>query len=630
MKQLIIVLAVVVAGVFIWWQGATVDLMPGLGQEPARAAGADTGDEPPDDGSTSSPAESPAAREAVVDGAPADGAAGARPADDIAAPTPELAFLVVDGEGEPVDRAEVELHELRGRKRGLQLWLGATDAIGRVAAPIQADELLVAARKPGVGWSGDVKVRRAAARGEPQRLVLLATARVRGTVLRIDERPAAGLLVRGRSSTFDAERVTTLPPCTTNAEGVFECEVLAGRDYTFSATHDGRWTRGGEVPELAPGVVHEVTLQFPGAFAVGGVLRDSTGQPLAGKVWLMRREAKGPGQILGATSSDTGRFNIDLVAGGTFDLVGGVEGRTAAHVTVVLDEIRARQDGLELRTRPFESVTGRVVDESGSTLAGIFVGVGFATKRDAVGRLRSRVEGILARGETVADGTFEFEVPAGLSCQLVARPVPGNRELLVRGPVVTAPASDVVLTIRAADRSGFVVVGSAVDPDGRPVARGEVHRVEHEAGGGSSMDRVGRIVDGRFEVGPLATGQRVSFEFQTRAFAPVRVGPFETTVRRETLDVRFQPYGKVRCRVQRPDGTPAVKVFVSLGFEPYDPFGPAWQGETDARGVIEFQRVIPRSYRVHARAPTAAGGKGSGDVHVVSGKVAEVDVVLVR
>ncbi len=631
MKQIVIVLAALVAVAFIWWQAATVDLIPDLGKPPPdTGAAADSTVGAPASGADATG--SPGTREAAdpapaVDGPVADDGGEPQPAAE--APR-SLRLLIVDGAGEPVGAAEVAVFEDAGRRRGVELIRLRSDAAGRCDAPVTG-ALIVSARRADVGWSGDVLVR---ARGpdEPARVVLLATATVRGRVTLPDGQPAVGALVWGRSSAYAEERTDRVPGQRTDADGRFEVQVVAGRggdDHTFGAQLDGRHSEQVQVPQLSPGEVVDIHVRFPGAFRVRGDLLTENGDPLPGRVWLVRK-AGTPGRALFRTEADSiGAFEFLLVDGGEFTVVGGVEGRTSAVASVRL-EPGAETAEVELRTRPFAAVSGRVVDEGGAPLGGVFVGLSFDFERDAVERQRSSLHGNLPRGDTAADGTFSFLAPAGYRLQLVARPVAGNRNLLVRGPRFVSPAQGLTLTIGAADRQGFVLFGDVTSrSSGQPIASATVQMVTKK-GSGSSMGKVGVVENGSYETEILAPSGSAWFEIQASGYAPMRHGPIDLGIGRRRLDFALPDLGTMRVRVHRPDGTPAVGYRVMLGYEPYDPFGPAWQGKTNAEGMIEFEKIIPRDYRVIARAPTEAGGEGETPATVVSGERSDVEVFIAR
>ncbi|MEO6596481.1 MAG: hypothetical protein ABIP94_17150, partial [Planctomycetota bacterium] len=202
------------------------------------------------------------------------------------------------------------------------------------------------------------------------------------------------------------------------------------------------------------------------------------------------------------------------------------------------------------------------------------------------------------------------------------------RELWLRGPTFAAPAEGLVVVIHDADKQGFVVKGTAVAADSDiAVPSFLISRITWEGTGGSKGS-LGTGLDGAFEVGPMAVGRRYSLEFEADGFAPALVGPFDATVRVENVTVRMVRCGTVRCRVLRADGMPAVKIWANLQRLGDHPFGRAWQGQTDADGIIEFHDVVPDDYKVHARASTAAGGTATVDTVVRPGQTSHVQLLL--
>lgn len=556
----------------------------------------------------------------------------ATPVDPAAAGTPVPAriavqVLVADGNGKPVPDADVMVYaadakryEQRASNEVLQR--AVSDALGRCSVEIAGSSLL-SARKPGIGWSGDLIINPwRVARQSEWYVVLLPTTTVRGTVLQPDGRPAVLALITGHCPTWYPDQGDTLPTMHSDEHGQFRCEGIAGRDYSFLASLDGRYARGS-TPEGKPGEVLELTLQFPGAFSVKGTLLDVEGKPLAGAVWLIAADGS---QCEQGKCDAQGRFEILRTAGGAFDLVGGIDGQTSAHEVLVLDEARPKQE-ITLRTQPFVPVSGKVVDDRGEACAGTQVGLSYVGELDLVQAKRRDLQG-LPRGLTAEDGTFHFLAPAGERYRVVVQALPDNRHLWVKGPVFAAPAQDLTLTVREADRQGFVLSGQVVaDDDGAVIPRVSVTMTTHRAMSASNT-ALGSGENGRFEVGPVPTGARCSFEFEAEGFARALVGPFETTVRHEVVTVRLRRCGKVRLRVLRADGTPAVKVRANLERTVDDAFGRFWQGETDRDGYIEFDEVVPEPFKVHARAASEEGGKAVGEVVVKPGQTSDVQLVL--
>jgi RNA polymerase sigma-70 factor (ECF subfamily) len=600
MKKVLCAIAVLV-GVAAWWQWPAVHegvAMASPGPSPAVAVVAQPGE-----GVTPLGAVETTRTPAVKD---EPGAATETP--PVGTPTVVAAVvpvLVVDGAGDPVPEAEVCVYEgadkTTDRRQSAQpLERIMTNSVGRARVTIRGPSL-VSARKQRIGWSGDLRAQRDM---QDLRIVLLSTATVRGVVLLPDGKPAAGARVTGYCQPFNQQLTGELAPAVADEAGRFVFEVLAGDDYLLLAARDGRYSERAAVPELKPGGEHEVVLRFPGAYSVRGQLLDVDDHPLAGMVYVVGAERLDHFASNWQTKSDAeGRFEILLAKGGAFDLVGGVEGQTSAHATLVLEEARPHQQ-ITLRTSPFVAVSGKVVDERGEPCPGVHVGLGYVVDRDFLHERRSDLHGILPRGPTAADGTFEFLAPAGYRYQVVCQVIPGNLDIWVRGPAFAAPASGLVVTLRDSDKQGFVVSGCVLAAEGGvAVPEFRISLTTHGTNGCASNHPIGTGVDGRFRVGPLEVGRRYSLEFEADGLARATVGPFDATVREETVTVHMQRCGSVRCRVLRADGTPAVNVLANLqrlGAD--DPFGRAWQGETDTDGHIEFRDVVPDAYKA-TRAP---------------------------
>lgn len=629
MKKVLVGAALLAAvGVLFWqWTPRREALPPAVAQDPAGAVAAASVEDRHEAAAEPTPS-----RTAVND--------TREPTAATQAPTAETApvaigVLVADSSGKPVADADVAIYEAKvdhpdERAGSVAVQRFTTDALGRCRVDI-GGPILLSARKDGVGWSGDLVLDPWRARRQAEwYVVLLPTATVRGRVLLPDGKPAAGARIlahfTARLAGVHSNVSSELPTARSDEDGRFQCEVLPDKDYRFRAERDGKYAvLPGEL-ELKPGEVRDVVLQFPGRFAVSGTLLDHDGQPLAGEVKLIDRDAN---DVRGAKCDAQGHFRMLLTAGGTLDLIGGTPGQTSAHTTLVLDDTRPQQE-VTLRTTPFVTVSGKVVDERGQPCAGAFVGLAADTERDLLRRFRSGLHGILPRGPTAEDGTFSFLAPAGYRYRLVCRALPDSRELWVRGPEFDAPATGLLLTIRELDKQGFVIAGTVVDDEGgAAVPQFSVSRTTHVASGGSE-GRVGEGTNGAFELGPLATGQHCTFVFEAEGFARTRIGPFDTTVRREVVEVRMRRCGKVRLRVLRADGTPAVKVLASLQQVVEDPFSRAWQGETDGDGWIEFTDVVPESFVVHAWVPAQEETRVSSETLVRPGQTSEVQVVLPR
>ncbi len=629
MKKVMVGAALLVAMGLLYWQWAPRSdaLAPAAPQGPANTVSAGAID------ATHEPADAPSPSRTAANVTPEPTSATQTPTAEIAPVI--LQVRVADNNGKPIADADVAIYEAKKdhadeRASSVAAQRIATDVLGRCQVRVDRS-LLLSARKDGVGWSGDLMLDPGhAGRDGELYVVLMPTATVRGTVLQPDGRPAVGARVLAYFTVRMlgvVERLSgELPPTRSDENGRFQCEILPQKDYRFRTELDGKYAvLPGEL-ELKPGEVRDVVLRFPGAFAVSGTLLDSEGQPLVGEVKLLEA---GTGAMHSAVSDAQGHFRMLLTAGGTVDLIGGKQGQTSAHAQLVLDDARPQQE-VTLRTTPFVRVSGKIVDELGQPCAGAHVGLSRVGKRDRLEEMRSGLHGILPRGPTAEDGTFSFLTPAGYRYRLVCRALPDNRELWVRGHEFDVPATGLLLTIRDIDKQGFVIAGTVVDDEGgAAVPKFMVSRTTHVANG-ASQDQVGEGTNGAFEIGPLVTGSHCTFVFEAEGFARARVGPFDTTVRREVVEVRMRRCGKVRLRVLRADGTPAVKVLASLQQVVEDPFSRAWQGETDGDGYVEFTQVLPEAFKAHAWVPAQEGTKVSSDTLVRPGQTTEVQLVLPR
>jgi RNA polymerase sigma factor (sigma-70 family) len=636
MGKLIFATAAVAAAAMAWWAWPATDLAPRLDDVVATATPASRPAPPPLEGG---------ARE-VVAAAPESPAADAvaKPGANHAVPNGQMAILVVDGEGSPAADATVSVFACAvstpkdgppaptdrcadGPPSGQ--W--RTDRDGRVRVT-GAGACLVCAEQPGLSWSGDVPWNAAERRDDSEvRLVLVPLATVRGRVLAADGSPLPGAPITGHQQlgriSGVAHATGNVPSTTSDADGRFVVQVLSGELTTLTTRNTDQYTRGC-VAAMPAGGESEITLRLPGAFRIRGVLTDAEGRPLQGSVLLIG-SAEAPDRVFREQPCDErGTFEILLAAADTFVLLGGIAGQTSARTSVVLDAARPHAD-VPLRTSPFAPIDGRVVDERNQPIPHAWVGVSFADERDAADEERTKWHGVLPRGPADAQGGFHFLAPAGFRYRVVARAIPDNKDLYVKGREFAVPASGVVVVVREADKQGFVVAGNVVAAsNGAPVTGVSIERQTLGELGASSDGDAGKSLDGTFRIGPFATGRRYAFVFEAQGFARTVVGPFDATQRIETIVVRLPRCGAVRCHVLQSDGTPAAGAFVSLGQVPQsDAFPRVWQGPTDADGRIEFTDVVPGGFKVWAR-PTLRAESACFETVVRPEQVSEVRIVL--
>ncbi len=544
-------------------------------------------------------------------------------------------LLIVDAHGDPVVDAAVRLYEPNAKAAGAYRRAGPprlemrTDANGRTAFPVDRETLL-SAHKAGVGTTGDLRVTPDMVElSREWRLVLQPSQRIQGVVLLPDGRPAAEAIVRCHfTSTLYSHLAQTLPPVSTDSRGRFEFKVLPDLDYRLRAELDGHRARG-HVDTHSSSDHYEVTLQFPGAFAVHGLLLDAAGAPTAGEVRLLSAQ----GQLVRRGHANSkGEFELLLTEGGEFILVGGIEGQTAADARVAIDTASPRAR-ITLRLEPFLPITGRLVDEGGAPCGDVLVSASPVADRDALFRNRAALQGIYARTHTAPDGTFRFLVPAGQRYRVGYRATP---HMHVSGPEVAPPTDNVVVVMRASDRRGFEVTGRVIAAaSGDPVPRYRVYLVTHGSGGGFSDRplREGGITlgsDGWFRAGPFRPDRRYSLRFEAEGYGCVTSGPFDASVREERVLVSMPAPGSVVCTVMQADGRPAVDARVGLKRTGGTPFEPVHQGRTGADGRLQLHNVSPGKYTVHASAAVRGAGSATGSVMVDAARAASVVVTLRR
>lgn len=479
--------------------------------------------------------------------------------------------------------------------------------------------------------SGDVRVS-----GHPRflvedwRLVLLPIVRVRGTIRLAYGSPAAGVEIRRHHTTsLYGDLASDWPPVRADDAGNFAFDALPQLDLRLMARSGDRYCRA-YLETGSTAREHEVAMQFPGAFSVRGRLLDASGNGIAGDLRLVATSAppQGP-RWQRIKARDDGTFAELRTEGGSFWLVGGATGHSAAWTQVLLDSAQPHAV-VSLQLPPLATLAGRVVDGDGRPRPNVFLWPSFEVGEDPIRRARMGLSTSLERGPCGADGTFRWQVPAGLPIRITART---TEHRYVRGPLVEAPADDIRIVLEDADMvdaPGLVLaVRARVAATGQAVGQFEVRIRGRDAAGGTVLDQFHRSVDGGFESGPLPPGCRYEVVVSAAGHPPCTLGPVDGAVRREELLAQFGPFGSVACRVLRADGTPAAFAFVSLwrGVDDRD-----YQGETDRDGRVLLADVDLDDYTLHAFTARAAfaANRASTPIRVLPGQATATVVTLER
>jgi carboxypeptidase family protein len=224
---------------------------------------------------------------------------------------------------------------------------------------------------------------------------------------------------------------------------------------------------GGSAEEVQGGVLpvplaprRELAGQLADAAAAGGIAGAAGGSAIAGGlVWVERLEPDGQviaGVVASATTGPDGRFRLRLSTGPRLQLRAAAPGYLMARVTVPRGKAPWR-----IALERAADLTGLVVDRSGRPCGNVRV-----TAQEA-GRKAAREREAPAPATTGPDGRFRLlRVAAGAQYQLaVSAPGFAPASALVSVPTARRPAPPVRIVLEA----GASLVGTVVDPDGRPL-----------------------------------------------------------------------------------------------------------------------------------------------------------------
>jgi Carboxypeptidase regulatory-like domain/PDZ domain len=296
-------------------------------------------------------------------------------------------------------------------------------------------------------------------------------------------------------------------------------------------------------PAPAPPVAPEMRPAGAADAHVEGNVRDSlTGAPVAGVDVVF---AAG-GVETTASADASGHFGVDLGAGRYAVRVTGAGVYGLAPAPLVLGA-GTHVGSYDLRVARLASVRGRVLDADGQPAAG--AQVSFRSARlgspdlDAVGLPGTAVSG--------ADGGFELRVVPGEVTLSALRE--GRRGRLVL-PLVeagqTLSAAEIVLD------AGGGLIGTVVDPGGRPVAEAQVVAAAIVGPGGLPA-RATASTDGsgHFTIHDLPPG-KARVEARAPGFAPSAALEAESAPDARELVLTLRPARVLRGRVLAPDGRP--------------------------------------------------------------------------
>lgn len=523
---------------------------------------------------------------------------------------------VVDERDQPIGGAEVLAlrGELPGREGSV---IAVSDAEGSFRAQLGTSMSFVQARKPGHGASAAMHVYGFPGTQERVELVLAAvTTRLRGRVVAVDGQPVAGARVVLGAPT---------PPPRGNpyVEPGQRDEARAAADGSFEFTDVPPGT--GAVMAIAPGflfasapftaavdVLAECQVTLLRAPRIEGRVVDHEGRPVAGarlggKYWHPRDQLT----AADGTFARDGRF-------GSNELYAWHAQLGAARAEFELSDREVRTVELRLDDEP--RLAGRLLDEAGAPVSGMWVGIWpevVTAEHPAPATL------------TDQDGRFEF-----VACQPGSHKLTVRRQRIYNGPPwLTAQvvpgrrdAPPVELVLRAASRPSAYLSLQVTDPSDpeRPVQV----VVEHFESGHAEYSLLACGAPTR--LGPLVPGTyRVRHHFVHRADPPVLgldLGPLALAAG-EVRDLGahvLAPGNRLDLTLRCGDAPPPRHA--SLRLHP-ESGGAAIECGRDERGKFWPRSLPPGRYRLEVVAGFTHTG-ASATVEVLPGRSVAVTVDL--
>jgi hypothetical protein len=363
-----------------------------------------------------------------------------------------------------------------GLVEGFVLASDGKPAAGAEVTLTYDDEPVVVMTGAGGGFSAEVgggtyriSARRGGEAGALAAPVAVAPgARVRGLTIRMGRAATiAGEVVQARGGEPVAGARVDVSPylqagdsgrAVTSADGRFSVSGLAPGPYDVVVSAEGLSSSLDRGITLANGDVYRLRVELEGTGAVGGMVRDGAGLPVAGALITYEQDDLDSPPVSVRTGAD-GRYRLESIPAGETVVVarageGGVEMRV--RVEVVADATAQADFTLEETGR----VEGRVVSRSGGPLTG-----------EATVRLvrNGRVEMVSVKAGP--GGEFEMEALPGdyRAMATIADPGSGGRRGFGSSAVRVEPGKTVRVEIRVdeapAGQSTEVLV---LEPNGMP------------------------------------------------------------------------------------------------------------------------------------------------------------------
>ncbi len=663
MRTLAVVTVLVVASLLTlwWWSGENLEAAP-----PTPASGPPAAAAPAP--ATPAPTPPPTAGAPERDEVPPAAAPTAAP--EPPKPAPETPFdpnpvpvapwtanfLVIDEADQPVADATIQIWAMKkirldprmaertGTRHGYSGRDGEpraelrTGPDGRAATTLDLEQYVAAAHKGDVATAGDQSLWHT--RTTEVQLLLQQSIPLHGVVRHSDGTAAAAATVTATVSGGRAPGGLAQPPVpvVTGDDGRFTLPVRRDIMYSLRAEWEGQRTFAERIFVQSP-EPPAVTLTFPGAISLRGVVVDPAGAAVAGATVRAWREYRlgDPGQdaddyeTAHATCDRDGRFVLPVRRHARYQLLASAEGHATSEL--LWAETTTVRPHAEVRVPlpAFAAIAGQVVHTGGAPFAGALVSAvpesGETGGYVAVPTQRDQFPPVAAV-TTGEDGRFELRVHPGTQWTLRVFPVAGNRRLRVLERHVAPGRTDVRVTIGEGERQGCIVRGTVVRAaDGQPVTDFTVRLVSFAEGGRvqGTYEARPKVEGNRFELEPLPLGEPIGLVVEAKGERPgvfrgplgsVQLGPLEPVPAGLVVEARLPEWGEVPVRVQRPGGSALGKVTVGVvGSVPTNSF--ASPQAVDADGRVTLQHCQPGTARLsvygatgrlHEQAVTVAPG----------------------
>lgn len=431
-----------------------------------------------------------------------------------------------------------------------------------------------------------------------------------GAVVDVGGRPVAR--ARVRALPVPAGSVLDEPPsgeARTEADGRFRIpDLRAGWTY-FLRVDGGDFAPARQIADVPPadkpGKPVRITVT-PGTAASGRVV-DQAGQPVPGAAVRLRPAhqedeswSEEDSTPLEGLSGPDGRFLLSHLAAGRYDLQIEREGLSPGRIAGLEIPSGSRAVDLgDVRLKAGGFIEGRVLDESGRPVAGAHIGLSLPMER-----MNERPP----QAETGPDGSFRLKgLARGERYDLW---IQADGFVQRQAPGVEAPPSE---PLRIELRRGRTLTVRVVDPEGKPVARALLSRMEKVLATGpgagyghQSTGSLGETDDeGSLRIGNLEPGV-LDLLVQADGFQPLVAPGLHIPDESDAgaVEVTLVRGAVLEGQVLDGDGKAVVGASVQASLESVEvqPYGVGMlPATTDGEGRYRLEGLTPGSYQVTVR-----------------------------